>query len=45
MEGLGVWIIIIGVIAWWCYKSGKSTGSRKGYNVGRHQALRRRRRW
>ncbi len=34
MEGLAEWIII-GVVAWWFYKTGKRTGSREGYNVGR----------
>ena len=33
--------ILIGV-AYWCYRSGKRIGSRKGYGVGRAH---RRRRW
>ncbi len=41
MEGL----IVLGIVAflgYWCYKSGKSTGSRKGYGVGRGRRHRRR---
>jgi hypothetical protein len=34
MDSLLVWIILA-AIACWSYKSGKRTGSRKGYNVGR----------
>ncbi len=39
MEGLAGWIII-GFAAWWFYKTGKRTGSRKGYNVGRSRSKR-----
>jgi hypothetical protein len=38
-------LIALGVLAaivWWFYKSGKRTGSRKGYNVGRYRRRRRR---
>ena len=42
MEGLGD-LIIIGIVAWWFYKQGKRTGSRKGYNVGRSRRRPRRR--
>jgi hypothetical protein len=45
MDGLFTWIII-GYAAWWFYKQGKHTGSRKGYNAGRsrqHRSSRRRR--
>ena len=37
--GLGV----VTAIACWIYQSGKRVGSRKGYNVGRSHARRRRR--
>ena len=43
MEGVVTWIII-GVTAWWFYKTGKRTGSRKGYNVGRRHGRRKPRR-
>ncbi len=43
MEGL-IALAILGFIAWWAYKSGKRTGSRKGYNVGRSRGRRHRRR-
>ena len=39
MERLAI-SIIIGVVAWWFYKTGKRTGSRKGYNVGRNRGRR-----
>ncbi|QDU94482.1 hypothetical protein [Lignipirellula cremea] len=41
MEG---WIILgtIAAIAYWIYKTGKRTGSRQGYNVGRSRGRRRR---
>lgn len=39
MEGLEG-CVIIGLVAWWFYKSGKRTGSRKGYNVGRRRSNR-----
>jgi len=41
MEGL-FGLAMLAVIAWWFYKSGKRIGSRKGYNVGRSRARRRR---
>ena len=44
MEGL-IALAILGFIVWWAYKSGKRTGSRKGYNVGRRHSFRQRRRW
>ena len=34
MEPLILIAIVVG-IGWWLYRSGKRTGSRKGYNVGR----------
>ena len=34
MESL-IGLAVIAAIAWFFYKSGKRTGSRKGYNVGR----------
>ena len=39
---LGI-VIVVGV-GYWLFKAGKSTGSRKGYNVGRAHERRRRRR-
>ena len=33
---------ILGALGYWIYKSGKRTGSRKGYNAGRSRARRRR---
>ncbi len=33
-----VGLAILGVILWWCYKSGKRFGSRKGYHVGRSRS-------
>ncbi len=41
MESL-VGLAILGVIAWWLYKSGKWIGSPKGYHVGRSRSRRRR---
>ena len=41
MEGLIVFGILV-VIGYWLYRSGKRTGSRKGYSVGRSRG---RRRW
>jgi len=41
MESL-VGLAILGVIAWWLYKSGKRIGSRKGYHVGRSRSRRQR---
>ena len=41
MEGLFI-LILLGGIAWWFYKAGKRTGSRKGYHVGRSRGRRRR---
>jgi hypothetical protein len=35
---------IFAAIAWWCYKSGKRTGSRLGFNAGRFRGRRGRRR-
>ena len=35
-------LAVLVAIAWWFYKSGKRTGSRKGYNVGRSRNKRRR---
>jgi hypothetical protein len=32
---------VLALVAWWFYKSGKRIGSRKGYNVGRSRARRR----
>ena len=40
-------LIILAVSAWVayaCYRSGKRTGSIRGFNVGRHRRRRRRRR-
>jgi len=34
---------IVGFIAVWAYNAGKSTGSRKGFGVGRNRGRRRRR--
>jgi hypothetical protein len=42
MESL-LGLAILAAIAWWCYKSGKRIGSRKGYNVGRARGRHRRR--
>ena len=42
MEEIVLIVIIVLVISW-AYKSGKRTGSRKGFNVGRDRAHRRRR--
>jgi len=42
MEGL-FGLAVLAAIAWWCFKSGKRIGSRKGYNVGRSRGRRRRR--
>ncbi|EMI22271.1 hypothetical protein RMSM_00797 [Rhodopirellula maiorica SM1] len=39
MDDLLAWIVI-GFVAWWFYKTGERTGSRKGYNVGRSQSRR-----
>ena len=39
MDSPWVWIILV-TIACWSYKSGKRTGSRKGYNVGRSRGRR-----
>lgn len=41
MDSPLVWMVVI-AIGYWSYKSGKRTGSRKGYNVGRHRSRRRR---
>jgi hypothetical protein len=30
-----VLIAVVALLGWWCFKSGKSIGSRKGYGVGR----------
>ncbi len=38
-----VTLAIVPVIAWYFYKSGKRTGSRKGYNAGRFSKRRRHR--
>ena len=38
-----VGLAMLGIVAWWFYKSGKRIGSRKGYNVGRSRGRRRRR--
>ena len=37
-----VWLAVVVFLGWWCYKSGKSIGSRKGYGVGRARGHRRR---
>ena len=39
-EWLG--FVLMALVAWSFYKSGKRIGSRKGYNVGRSRARRRR---
>jgi hypothetical protein len=36
-------LAVLAAIVWWIYQSGKHTGSRKGYNVGRWRRRRRRR--
>jgi hypothetical protein len=36
-------LAVLAAIAWWFYKSGKRTGSRKGFNVGRSRGKRWRR--
>ena len=36
-------LAVLMVIMWWFYKEGKRIGSRKGYNIGRSRARRRRR--
>ena len=36
-------LAVLAAIALWIYKSGKRTGSRKGFNVGRSRGRRRRR--
>jgi hypothetical protein len=41
MEAL-ITLTVLGMIAWCCYKSGKQTGSRKGYHAGRRHAKRNR---
>ena len=33
---------LLAAIVWLCYQEGKHIGSRKGYNVGRRRARRRR---
>ena len=38
MELVG--LAIIAGVAWWFYKSGKSIGSRKGYNAGGYRHTR-----
>lgn len=35
-------LAVLAAIAWWCYKSGKHVGSRKGFGVGRSRGRRRR---
>ena len=42
MESL-LGIVVLAAVAWWCFKSGKRIGSRKGYNVGRWRSRRSRR--
>ncbi len=34
-------LIILGMVGWLFYKTGKSIGSRKGFNVGRGRGRRR----
>lgn len=34
-------LALLAIVAWWSYRSGKRTGSRKGYHVGRSRARRR----
>ena len=41
MESL-LGLAVLAAIAWWLYKSGKRIVSRKGYNVGRSCAMRKR---
>lgn len=36
-------VVVVGSIAVWAYNAGKSTGSRKGFGVGRNRGRRRRR--
>jgi hypothetical protein len=36
-------LAVLAAFAWWCYRSGKRIGSRKGYNVGRSHGRRWRR--
>ena len=40
MDSLFVLAMLV-VAAWWIYKEGKRTGSRKGFSAGRHHARRR----
>ena len=42
MEGFFIFCILAWAIGFWIYRSGKRTGSRKGYNVGRTHGRRRR---
>jgi len=41
MDGLFV-LAVVGLIAWWFYKSEKGVGIRKGYDAGRSRDRRRR---
>jgi len=43
VEGLLVLCVIVWAVGYCIYRAGKRTGSRKGYNVGRDHARRRRR--
>lgn len=36
-------LLVLTLVAWWFFKSGKRIGSRKGYNVDRSRGKRRRR--
>lgn len=37
-----VLLAVVVVLGWWCYKSGKGIGSRKGYGIGRARRRHRR---
>lgn len=36
-------LAVLAAFCWWCYKSGKREGSRKGFNVGRRRSRPKRR--
>jgi len=42
VEGLLVLCVIVWAVGYWIYRSGKRTGSIKGYNAGRARGRRRR---
>jgi hypothetical protein len=39
-----LWMIVLGVVAWWVYKVGKRVGSSRGFHFGRIRGWRDRRR-